>query len=463
MPNESRNAVVRSSSLEDAAVEAGGMVCTEPWDVVPLESIFSPIPKRDRQVRIEDDESYRLLTVRLYAKGLVLRGVERGERIGTKTLFRTECGDFVFSKIDARNGAWGFVPPALAGGMVSGDFPILQLDLERADPEFVEYALSRPATWRPLRDIAVGTTNRRRIQVAEFLKIEIPLPPPPEQRAIAHVLRTVQRAKEATEAVIAATRELKKSLMWHLFTYGPVPVDQADQVPLQETNHGDVPAAWEIRSLREIAHVQTGVAKGRKIKDAHTVEVPYLRVANVQDGYIDLSEIKTIRLSPREIGRYQLQAGDIVLTEGGDFDKLGRGFVWDGRIPGMVHQNHVFAVRADQRVILPHYLGYLIQSSYAKSYFLTVAHRTTNLASINSTKLGDFPVPVPTLAEQQRIVDVLRVVDHEIRVESGKFAALDALFSSLLYHLMTGKVRVGDAILADVTSGFPGVSILADP
>lgn len=331
------------------------------------------------------------------------------------------------------------------------------------EPEFYMYWMQAAFLQLGLYGGQANKTTIPNLSRSRLMAFPVPLPPLSEQRAIAHVLRTVQQAKEATEAVIAAIRELKKSLMRHLFTYGPVPVDQADQVPLQETNHGDVPAAWEIRSLREIAHVQTGVAKGRKIKDAHTVEVPYLRVANVQDGYIDLSEIKTIRLSPREIGRYQLQAGDIVLTEGGDFDKLGRGFVWDGRIPGMVHQNHVFAVRADQRVILPHYLGYLIQSSYAKSYFLTVAHRTTNLASINSTKLGDFPVPVPTLAEQQRIVDVLRVVDHEIRVESGKFAALDALFSSLLYHLMTGKVRVGDAILADVTSGFPGVSILADP
>jgi len=105
--------------------------------------------------------------------------------------------------------------------------------------------------------------------------------------------------------------------------------------------------------LSECAEVQTGVAKGRRLTSADTISVPYLRVANVQDGFLDLSEIKRIDIRETELNRYLLQAGDVLLTEGGDFDKLGRGFVWNDELPSCVHQNHIFAVRANRHIINP--------------------------------------------------------------------------------------------------------------
>jgi type I restriction enzyme S subunit len=132
----------------------------------------------------------------------------------------------------------------------------------------------------------------------------------------------------------------------------------------------------------------------------------------------------------------------VVLTEGGDFDKLGRGFVWRGEIPTCVHQNHIFAVRVNRDMLLPEYLAFLVQSSYGKAFFLKVAHRTTNLASINSTKLKSFPVLVPDDKSQTEIAEMLSCMDSKIHAETQHKAALEALFHSLLHHLMTGQVRV---------------------
>ena len=182
------------------------------------------------------------------------------------------------------------------------------------------------------------------------------------------------------------------------------------------------------------------------------VDVPYLRVANVQDGHLDLSEMKQIHIRRSEVERYRLQTGDVVLTEGGDFDKLGRGFIWRGELDLCVHQNHVFAVRPDRKRLLPEFFAYLAQSAYGKAYFLKVAHKTTNLACINSTKLKAFPVLIPpTLDEQREIVEILDAIDRKISLYQRKRALLEDLFKALLHKLMTGEIQVADLDLSALT------------
>jgi len=188
------------------------------WQVVRLGEIFTPVSKKTRETLIRDEVVYRLLTVRLYAKGITLRSEEKGNRIKTKKLYYTKQGDFVFSKVDARNGAWGFVPRELDGGLVSGDFPILTLDHFRTEQSFVELQLAQPIIWEPLRNIAVGTTNRRRLQTLQLLDVIVSLPPIEEQRAIARVLQAVDRKLEAEERRKEALAALFKSLLAQLMT-----------------------------------------------------------------------------------------------------------------------------------------------------------------------------------------------------------------------------------------------------
>lgn len=170
---------------------------------------------------------------------------------------------------------------------------------------------------------------------------------------------------------------------------------------------------WSTVPLGEVAAVQTGVAKGKTPKNG-SVSLPYLRVANVQDGFLDLSEIKEIEISPAEASRYQLRAGDVLFTEGGDFDKLGRGTVWRGQINPCLHQNHLFAVRPNEQALLPEFLAYVAASPIGRRYFISCSKQSTNLASINSTQLKQFPVPLPPLPEQRRIAAILGTWDAAI-------------------------------------------------
>ncbi|WP_372088517.1 restriction endonuclease subunit S (plasmid) [Tistrella mobilis] len=174
-----------------------------------------------------------------------------------------------------------------------------------------------------------------------------------------------------------------------------------------------LPVGWKKTTLDDVAEVQTGIAKGKAINGT-SATLPYLRVANVQDGYVDLSVVKEITLKPSEVKRYSLRKGDVLFTEGGDFDKLGRGTVWNGQIEPCLHQNHVFAVRPNPKRLLPEFLALQAASHYGRRYFQMSSKQSTNLASINSTQLKQFPVLLPPLPEQRKIAEILRAWDEAI-------------------------------------------------
>ena len=131
----------------------------------------------------------------------------------------------------------------------------------------------------------------------------------------------------------------------------------------------------------------------------------------------------------------------MLLTEGGDFDKLGRGFVWNGELPECIHQNHVFAVRVDQSQLDPHFFAYQAQSPHGKQYFLSVAHKTTNLACINTTKLKAFPVRIPPLSEQKEIVYILSTVQHAIKAQERIIQTTTELKKALMQKLFSEGLR----------------------
>lgn len=167
-----------------------------------------------------------------------------------------------------------------------------------------------------------------------------------------------------------------------------------------------LPKGWVGSTLDAIADVVGGITKGPVTADSETREVPYLRVANVQRGRLDLRELKFIQASESEITKLQLNVGDILFTEGGDRDKLGRGWVWNGEIPECIHQNHIFRARLQSTEIVPELISWYANSK-GLQYFLQNAKQTTNLASINMSILRRLPVLLPPKAEQKRIADKL--------------------------------------------------------
>lgn len=306
--------------------------------------------------------------------------------------------------------------------------------------------------WSRTFDAAVKSTEGTKMPRTSWHNLrhlEVFVPSLPEQRAIAAVLDTVDAAVQRAEQLIAKLKLMKAGLLHDLLTRGidaegnlRDPVAHPEQ--FKETTFGRFPREWQMCRLSERANVGYGVALGRKLGEFGTVELPYLRVANVQDGFLDLSEIKTLRIPVEEVSKFLLQEGDVLLTEGGDPDKLGRGTVWHSEITPCIHQNHIFRVRVDKTQLNPAFLSVIAGSAYGKNYFWNSSKQSTNLASINSTQLNNFPLPCPSLLEQNAIVDIVESQNTRLNIEQAARDKLKLLKSGLMDDLLTGRVRVGD-------------------
>ena len=211
---------------------------------------------------------------------------------------------------------------------------------------------------------------------------------------------------------------------------------------LKETEVGLIPGDWNLHRLVEVAEIRSGIAKNANSTLSDPVDVPYLRVANVQDGFVDLTEVSQIRVGRADVKRFMVLPNDVLMNEGGDLDKLGRGTLWQGQINPCVHQNHVFVVRC-RPGLSPRFLNAWTSSSPARLYFLLAGRQTTNLASINKSALGQLPVPVPQReSEQESIATALSDADALIESLQQLLARKRLIKQGTMQELLTGQRRL---------------------
>ena len=176
-----------------------------------------------------------------------------------------------------------------------------------------------------------------------------------------------------------------------------------------------------------------------------------LRVANVQDGYLDLEDVHAIDIEPSQLERYLLRNGDVLMNEGGDNDQLGRGAVWSAPIDNCIHQNHVFAIRPQR--IESDWLDMLTRAAYAKFHFYRVAKQSTNLASISSTNIKETPLLIPPVEERVEILEFIKLQLEKLKkteeLSSNQVALLQERRTALISAAVTGKIDVRDWVAPD--------------
>ena len=307
----------------------------------------------------------------------------------------------------------------------------IRLDPARCDPMFVAAHLRRLWMQGHFRDHCTQWVSQAAYGTRLLSRLRVPLPPLDEQRRIVDILNRAARIETLRTRSAECLREFVPALFVKMF---------GDQKEIR--------SRFPCLPLREVATITSGATKGRKIDPADAVDVPYLRVANVQDGFLTLDEIKTITIRRGEEQQYALAPGDLVMTEGGDQDKLGRAAIWNGELPYCAHQNHVFRVRPRADVVSTHYLRDVVGSAYGKAYFLSVAKRTTGIASVNKTQLGGFSVPVPSMELQARYAEFVAGARSVAVVAAAATARAAAVSASLMHRLLEnpGRSQVRKAI-----------------
>jgi len=292
-----------------------------------------------------------------------------------------------------------------------------------------------------IEQLGSGSTFKA-INKSILQKVIVPCPPLHEQEQIAAILSTVQQAKEKTEAVIAAAKEMKKSLMKYLFTYGPVPVEEAERVKLKETEIGMMPEEWYVFALGETAEVKGGkrLPKGHAFADG-TTQHPYLRVVDMKNGTIDRSDLRYLCESDYQtLSHYTIASDDVYITIAGTIGVCGTvPMDLDG---ANLTENAAKIVLGSARLDKD-FLAYYLSSSEAQTQ-ISLRTCKTSQPKLALTRIRQLPVAAPTLHLQKEIASALRVLDAKVESEQGRMEALDRLFGTLLNGLMTGRIRVND-------------------
>lgn len=252
----------------------------------------------------------------------------------------------------------------------------VRLDANVILPAFVGLFLQSAGGAAQLLERARTTSGLHTLSVGKVESLLVPKPDLDIQQQVVGALSSqqmlVERARTAAEAQVEAASLLRSATLRSEISAGRQ-------------------RGWPVVSLESVSEIVSGVTLGRDPPAASTRTVPYLTVANVKDGYLELDDVRSINVTEPELEKWRLKPGDLLLTEGGDPDKLGRGTVWRGEIVDCIHQNHIFRVRFRSSELLPEFAAAQVSSPYGKAYFLAHAKQTTGIVTINQHVLRTFP------------------------------------------------------------------------
>lgn len=443
------------------------------WTTVKLGEV---ITHRKEFITISDTVEYKRCRVQVNRKGVVLRDSVKGIQINTKKQQVCKEGDFLVAEIDAKVGGYGFVPADLEGAIVSSHYFLFEVDETKMLKRYLAWIIKTDIIQEQIS--SKGSTNYAAIRPSHVLNFEIPLPSLAEQNELIKKLDSFYQEYEIIQAELLNQENyltlLRQSILQEAVQGKLVPQDAKDEPaekllqrikaekarlikegklkkekelpPITEEEIPfELPEGWVWCRLGDIINLTSGVTLGKTYKE-ELISVPYLRVANVQRGFVDLTHLKQLSVPKSEIEKYALKKNDLVMIEGGDWDKVGRCAIWNGEIQTCIHQNHIFRIRFYGNISYQ-WAELFLNSPVARRYFESCSKQTTNLASINKTQLTNTITSLPPITEQHRIVAKIEqlmgnVVQLEKQIQQSKQQAQQLLQTILKEAFVTnGKAK----------------------
>jgi type I restriction enzyme S subunit len=314
---------------------------------------------------------------------------------------------------------------------INQDLAGVLIDNEHYDIKFLAYQLGIDSIQQYVAMNKRGATIKG-ITRECLEQIRLNLPPLPEQKKIAHILSTVQRAIEAQERIIQTTTELKKALMHKLFTEG------LRNEPQKQTEIGPVPESWEVVELGELLST---AQYGMSVKGNPEGNYPILRMTNQVNGRIVASNLQFVEIKDSEFQKFKVERGDILFNRTNSLDLVGRTAIHD--IDGdFVFASYLIRLRTDEKRLNPFFLSLDFNRDETQVRLKSIATRAVSQSNISATRLKGFPIPLPSVSDQAEIVKAGAGFDSKIALHQSKLAALQDLFRTLLNELMTAKTRV---------------------
>ncbi|ELB2005176.1 restriction endonuclease subunit S [Vibrio parahaemolyticus] len=427
-------------SYKESGVEWLGEI-PEHWSLIPNKRIFN----LKKKLVGKRSSEYDLLSLTL--KGIIKRDMDNPEGkfpAEFDTYQEVSSGDFVFCLFDVEE------TPRTVGlsrfdGMITGAYTVFNPS-EQYSREFLYYFYLNLDTGKKLKPLYKGLRNT--ISKEAFFSFKTFVPPIDEQVKIASYLdkktSQIDEAISIKQKQIELLKEHKQIIIQQAVTQGLNP-----DTPMKDSGvdwMGMIPEHWSVTRLKFYSHIQSGVTLGKVYSEEGIEEYPYLRVANVQFGYFKLDDVATIKLPKKEAKRYLLRNKDILVTEGGDIDKLGRGTVWSSEIEPCLHQNHVFAIRINESAFCHDFVANYLASDSARKHFISTATKTTNLASTNKTHLKNVYMPFPSIDEQKEInlyiAEKIQRIELAIADNENQINKLKEYKTTLINSAVTGKIKV---------------------
>ena len=384
-------------------------------------------------ITVEDDKTYKRVTIKVRNGGIFLRDEEIGSKIGTKNQFLISKGQFLLSKIDARNGAFGVVPEILEGGIITGNFWTFDVDYSIINPHYLALLTTTDAFIKYCEQASNGTTNRHYLQEPLFLKIKVPVPSLEEQNKLVEEYNSIinighSRVNDGLIKAREAQTYLSESIgvqelhpngsrgeiaTFEIVSYKKLQEWGVDKILCYRVYRS---TKYETKTLSDDKSLYHDIKRGKSPQYSQTSKVYILNQKCIRWNNIELQYAKPVVADwLQSIDKNCLtREGDILINSTGE-GTIGRAAIVDKSMEGLLYDSHVLLLRLNKDKIIPQYFVYVFNSRYGQEQVENVkSAKTTKQTELGVDNLKKIQIPIPPLNIQNKIVSELSIMYSEI-------------------------------------------------